>query len=229
MSTSIVTLPTNPSSGLPYFPAAAFKGLQLDVKRSIAFETAIIRAASGSEVAVSWREMPIITFDLTWDFLDDNDALIPEDQSGNAAYTEFATLMGFWQQQHGQLLPFYLRLSDLTKKAIDSMVTGQLIATGDGTTTTFQLCRTVGNYLEPIQMPDPAGTVTVYVNGVATSVTQLAGGIVQFASAPAAAALITADIPWVYLCRFDTDDAEWDQVYYLLHECKSLKLRTVIL
>jgi uncharacterized protein (TIGR02217 family) len=232
MSTTIVTLPTTVTSGLPYFPTSAFSGRAIDVKRTFAFDTTISKAASGRETAVSWREMPEYSFELDWNFVDDNDAMVQPSQSGAPTYTELATLIGFFQAQHGQLLPFYLRLSDLTFKPGDSLVTGQQIAIGDAVTTNFQLCRTVGSYLEPLQMPDPAGAVAIYVNGaqktVTTDYTILPAGIVQFTAAPALNAVISADIPFVYLCRFDADDMDVDQWAQFIYECKSLKLRTVI-
>ena len=228
MSTTIVTLPTSVTSGLPTFPTSAFSGLKLDVKRNVEFENTISRAASGRETGISWREMPIITFELAWEFVDNNDSLIPASQT----FTEFDQLTGFFEAQHGDLLPFYLRLSDLTFKASDSLVTGQQIATGDGSTTNFQLCRTVANYLEPIQMVDPAGVLNVYVNGalktLGTDYTYLGAGIIQFATAPANSAIISADIPFLYLCRFDASDMDTSQWAQFIHDCQSLKIRTVI-
>lgn len=232
MSTVIVTLPTSVSSGLPTFPASAFTGLKLDVDRDIAFDNTISRAASGRETGVSWRELPIITFELTWEFLDDNDALIVPSQTGAPTFTELDTLTGFFEDQHGDLLPFYLRLSDLTQKASDSLVTGQQIATGDGVTTNFQLCRTVGAYIEPLQLVDPAGVLNVYVNGAlqtsGSAYTLLPAGIVQFAAPPAVNAVISADIPFLYLCRFDAPNMSSAQWGLYIHECQSLKIRTVI-
>lgn len=232
MSTVIVTLPTSVSSGLPYFPTSAFSMLTLDVNREVAFENKISRSASGREVAVSWRELPIITFELNWGGLDANPANVPPSQTGAATFTEYDTLVGFYEAQHGSLLPFYFRLSDVTNLPSDSFVEGQQIGTGDGTTTNFQLCRTVASYLEPIQMVDPAGQLVVYVNGApktaGTDYTLLSAGIVQFTNAPIANAVISADIPWVYLCRFDADNMTTKQWAQSIHDAEALKLRTVI-
>ena len=232
MST-IVTLPTNPSSGLPTFPASIFSGLKLDVKRIDSFDNTESIAASGRRTAVSWRELPISEFEIEFEFLDNNDATMPQSSDGTIVFTEYDTLRGFFNERHGGLSPFYLRLSDLTHKPSDSLVTGQQIGTGNGTTVNWQLCRTVGTYLEPLQMPDPAGTVAVYVNGVVQTQAAggdyilLPGGIASFNAPPALNAVITADIPFVYLCSFD-GDGEWDQISYLLLECQTLKLKTVI-
>jgi uncharacterized protein (TIGR02217 family) len=229
MSSPIVTLPANVSSGLPYFPADQFAGLQLDVKRNIAFDNTLSRAASGRETGVSWRELPVTTFELDWAFLDANMATTPPSQDGSPVYPEFDKLLGFFSQQHGDLMPFYLKLSTLTLNPADSQVYGQQLAIGDGSTINFQLCRTVGPYLEIVQTPDPAATPVIYVDGALVSTwTLLPGGIIQFASAPALNAVISADFNWVYLCRFDAPDTDIDQFAYLVHECKTLKLRTVI-
>jgi hypothetical protein len=376
MSSPIVTLPANVSSGLPYFPADQFAGLQLDVKRNIAFDNTLSRAASGRETGVSWRELPVTTFELDWAFLDANTATTPPSQDGSPVYPEFDKLLGFFSQQHGDLMPFYLKLSNLTLNPADSQVYGQQLAIGDGSTVNFQLCRTVGPYLEIVQTPDPASHPTIYVdgitlydaagpnplqnadfalgdsgwikgtgwtvvsgtiagrtggaaaftgpgsaavtnvvgvpcvagqtvsascdvvgetgaNGAATvrinffdasstllatvnsvaaiagswtrisangtapagsvsftvdcavnlstnthpwyatnftvgSYSMLGGGIVQFAFAPPNGSIISADFNWVYLVRFDAPATDIDQFAYLVHECKTLKLRTVI-
>lgn len=229
MSSPIVTLPAS-ANGLQFFPAQKFSGLSIDLKRNVAFENIISRAGSGREVGVSWREMPIITLDLSWGFLDANPNTTPQPDDGSPAYTELDWLMGFFEAQHGDLLPFYLRVSDLPGQLpAASQAQGQAIGTGDGVTVNFQLCRTVGPYLEPVQMPDPAFTPVIYFNGiVATGWTLLPRGIIQFAVAPAVGKAITADFNWLYLCRFDQPEADFEQFAYLVQKCDSLKLRTVI-
>lgn len=230
MSSPIVTLPAA-ATGLQYFPAAKFSGLKIDLTRSVEFDNTISRAASGREVGVSWREMPIITLDLSWDFLDANSLTVAQPIDGSAAYTELAWLEGFFKAMHGDLLPFYLRVSDLPGRGPGaSQVRGQKIGTGDGTTVNFQLFRTDGPFPEPVQMPDPAFAPVLYLDGVkqTSGVTLQPRGIIQFTTAPAVGKVITADFNWVYLCRFNESAAEFDQFAHLAWECKSLKLRTVI-
>jgi uncharacterized protein (TIGR02217 family) len=226
MSNPIVTLPTNSNSGLPYFPASSFAGLKLDVKRTASFANTISTAASGRETGVSWREMPTYEFEIDFEYLDGNNY--------TTGQSDFDKLYGLFQERHGNLLPFYLNLSQLTLKTADYAVTGQTIGTGDGSTINFQLCRTVGTYLEPLQVPDPdADPPTIYVAGVkktaTTDYTLLTKGIIQFVAAPASGALITADIDFVYCCRFDAEEQEFDQWAKYMLDCQSLKLRTVIL
>lgn len=232
MSTAIVVLPTNPIT-TPLFPTSVFTGLKIDVKRTDAFENIESIAASGRRTAVSWREMPESHFEIGFNFLDANGNLIPPSTDGTIQFTEYDTLRGFFNAQHGGLLPFLLSLSDLTRNPTDSYVTGQQVGTGDGTTVNFQLNRTVASFLEPLQTVDPNGTLNVYVDGTlktyGSDYTVLTGGIVQFTSAPANTKVISADIPFLYLCTFDQDEADWDQISFLLHECQSLKLKTVIL
>jgi len=227
---TIVTLPTVLSTGLNTFPATKFQGLKLNFTRNVEFENTISRAASGREVGVSWREMPIITLELSWDFLDANPDTTPPSQDGSVSYTDLDWLDGFFRAQHGDLIPFYLRVADLPGQSpTDSQGRGQQIGTGDGTTVNFQLCRTVGPYLEPVQTIDSAVDPIIYFDGLpATGWTMLPKGIIQFTVAPANGTVITADFNWLYLCRFNDPAAEFEQFAYLAHECKSLKLRTVI-
>lgn len=232
MSTAIVVLPTNPIT-TPFFPVSVFTGLKIEVKRTDAFDNVESVAASGRRTAVSWREMPLSTFEVSFEFLDGNGNLIPPSMDGTIQFTELDTLRGFFNAQHGGLLPFLLRLSDLTRIPSDSLVTGQQFGTGDGTTVNFQLCRTVGSFLEPLQTIDPNGTLNVYVDGtlktLGTHYTILNAGVVQFTSAPALNAVITGDIPFAYICTFGQDEADFDQIALMLAECQSLKLKTVIL
>jgi uncharacterized protein (TIGR02217 family) len=212
----------------PSFPTN-LPGLTLDVKRGITYNTTVSKAASGRETAATWQECAIITFEINYEYLSADEGGVVQPQDGSAAYTDLDTLTGFFQARQGQLQPFLLRLAELTKKPADSMVQGQQIGIGDGTTTQFQLFRQVGNFFEPIQCP-VTGSVNIYVNGapVTTGWTLGTAGVITFASAPAASATISADFEWNYLCRFDEDSAEFNQFLYLLHECQTLKLRTVI-
>jgi uncharacterized protein (TIGR02217 family) len=73
---------------------------------------------------------------------------------------------------------------------------------GDGTSTVFQLARTIGQGIDLLQQ---VSGVTVYVNGTATAVTISATGVVTFSVAPAANAVITWAGSFRYLCQFAED------------------------
>ena len=86
----------------------------------------------------------------------------------------------------------------------------QIIGTGDGATTVFQLAKTYSsqtqNQVRNITRPQP-GTVIMAVNGTLNTnwTVDDTTGLVTFGTAPANAAVITAGF-WFYVpVRFDTD------------------------
>ena len=93
----------------------------------------------------------------------------------------------------------------------DYRVTGQLIGTGNGTQTAFQLTKTYTsggeNETRPLKKP-VSGTVKIYKDSVLQSsgvTVDYTTGVVTFTTAPAAGVLITADCEFDVPVRFDTD------------------------
>src|SRR5579884_4002345 len=163
------------------FPA--LRGLDWTVTLTPEFSTGIQQAKSGREVRVAYRQYPIFNVQLTYEFLRDDEKqtkyLDPDTQR-----TEFDQLVGFFLARQGAFDSFLLKISDLTGKAKHSHVDGQLIGTGDGVTTAFQLVRDWGG--ANILIQDPAGTPTVYVAGSPTTAfTMNSTGLITFTSAPA--------------------------------------------
>lgn len=188
------------------------------------FSTEVQQATSGREVRAAFWSAPLWKMSLTYEFLHD-DAL---HVNGNG-YTELQQLVGFFLARQGQFDSFLLDSAQLTRKPLDSTITGQAIGTGDGGATSFQLVRNIGGYIEPIQNPSNQ-SATVYVNGVAktqgTDYT-IANGMVTFTAAPAAGAAITADFQWLWRVHFAQDTLEFANFLYLLWECKKVELVSV--
>jgi uncharacterized protein (TIGR02217 family) len=92
----------------------------------------------------------------------------------------------------------------------DYVATGQVLGTGNGTQTTFQLTLTatagarsvVQNILYPL-----AGTVVIKLNGTPTAAftVNLTTGIVTMTSAPAGGVAVTADFQYATPVRFVSD------------------------
>lgn len=100
---------------------------------------------------------------------------------------------------------------------------------GDGTTTVFQLARSIGSGAYDI-IQNLNGSVNIYVNGTlqASGVSVSATGVVTFTSAPAAAATLTWSGNFYFLCRFDADSlADLARFAFngggALWECPSIK------
>jgi len=197
------------------------RGLAWDYTLTPTFSTGIQQATSGREVRAAFWSAPLWKISLTYEFLRDDAQHV--DPNG---YSELQQLVGFFLARQGAFDSFLIDLAQLTRKPLDSTISGQPIGTGDGSTTSFQLVRNIGGYLEQVQ--NPAGqSATVYVAGVRK--TQgvdytIANGIVSFASPPAAGAAITADFQWLWRVRFALDELEFGNFMYLLWECKEVEL-----
>ena len=137
-------------------------GMGWSLHRKPTWSTLVSSHVSGREVRAAQYANPIWNFELTFDGLD---------SSANNAYgalgaLSLQTLMGFFLAQQGQLGSFYFA------DPADFTVTGQNIGTGDGSTTSFQMVRTMGQYNEqmfapftpvaPSRAPTYPGLSTVY-------------------------------------------------------------------
>jgi uncharacterized protein (TIGR02217 family) len=79
---------------------------------------------------------------------------------------------------------------------------------GDGTSTQFQLARSIGGVAWDI-IQNLNGSATVYVNGTPTTPSSISStGLVTFSSAPGSGATLTWAGNFYFLCRFDDDTIE---------------------
>jgi uncharacterized protein (TIGR02217 family) len=185
-------------------------GLKWDVKKRPRFNTIVQRTASGKEVRAGLMSYPLWEFELSYDAL-----------RAAPAYAELQTLAGFFELMYGSLTAF--NYNDPT----DNSVTAQVIGTGNGAATQFQLVRSMGNFVEPVQN---VNVITgVYDNG--SPVTQGAGagkytinntGLVTFGTAPVAGHTLTWTGTYYFLCRFLDDIVEFNNFMYNLFECQKL-------
>jgi uncharacterized protein (TIGR02217 family) len=119
--------------------------------------------------------------------------------------TQAAEVISFFRARKGRAYGF--RFKDWS----DYRVTGQLIGTGNGIQTLFQLTKTYSSggeqEIRPLNKP-VSGTVRIYKDGVLQAsgvAVDHTTGLVTFTTAPAAGALITADGEFDVPVRFDTD------------------------
>lgn len=112
-------------------------------------------------------------------------------------------------------LDFASRALDKPNKVPTVTLTDQVIGTGDGATTSFQISKTYErgaySYARKIELP-VLSTVLIAVNGLDVSgsnpwtVTR-PGGVVSFTSAPSPGASITAGFLFDNIVRFESDDS----------------------
>jgi len=166
------------------------------------YSTDVIKTDSGYEVRNQRWSYPLFQFEFALEPGDRED----EDQIGLSADQKLSAFVNLWHAAAGQFNT--LRFRDWG----DWDVTNQEIATGDGTTKTFQLYRVykAGNVTRTRKITRPVtGSVTAYLDGVETAVTvDYDTGQITFAAAPTNGAAITADFQFDIPVRFADDQLE---------------------
>ena len=214
------------------FPA--LRGQTYSTHKKPTFATLVAEHVSGREVRDPQYVNPIWNFEITFSGLDSGAV----DRGLGAASLQ--TLMGFYLQMQGQYGSF------LFYDPTDFQVSAQAFGTGDGVTTTFQLARSLGGFLEPIVAPLVAsGTIAfgggqpsvsaaapvITAAGATVSASNYSisspGGIVTFTTAPASGAALAWSGSYAFLCRFDADDMDFEQFMAAIWRAESVKLRSL--
>ena len=199
----------------PSFPTLAGQGWS--VHKTPKFGTVVAPHVSGRKVRAALYVNPIWMFELVFNGLDGT----ATGQYGALGASSLQSLMGFFLQCQGQYATF------LFTDPSDDAVANQTMGIGNGTKTTFALTRLLGAFAEPV------GWVTaitaVYLNGVQ----QTTGWILTtpnsliFTSPPGNNVTIAASFTFAFLCRFDSDEVDFEQFMSNLWKVDSLKFRSV--
>jgi uncharacterized protein (TIGR02217 family) len=197
---------------LAIFPTLPGQGWS--IVKTPRFSTRVASHSSGREVRLGLYAHALYEFELTFDALDSSGA-----NAGLQAQS-LQSLMGFWLACAGQFGTF------LYVDPTDSVAANQVIATGDGATTTFTFGRAIGGYYEPVSYVTSVTGVTVG-GAPTTAYTLTAPNEIVFAAAPASGAAIAAGFAYGFQCRFLDDQAEFENFMSGLWRAKSLKFRQV--
>lgn len=204
---------------LPIMPALV--GLTWPLtRRGPIFDTSKELSVSGRTARYPRRITPRWQWELNFD------AVFQNYQSGTpyGGNADMATLAGFFAQLYGGAYPFQYLSAD------DNSVTGQALGTGDGATKTFQLVRALGGFTEKVNAPN---AVAVYVNGVLKTLgadySLSASGLVTFVAAPAAGAAVTWTGTYYWVCEFDDDLIEFEQIMSGIYQVRKLTFTSKIL
>lgn len=181
-------------------------GLAFPVKRSPKFKTHVAESASGREFRSSLMVYPRITYTLKYDFLSDAD---------------FKTIVGFFNLRRGSFESFKFADPD------DTSIAGQTIGVGNGSTTQFQLVRSLGGFTEPVY--DVGDLTGIYLDGVVQSsgYTISSTGLVTFSSAPTAGKVITWAGTYYWRVRFVDDHLDLDKFMHKLWQLGKVEFKTV--
>lgn len=189
-----------------------FPGLTFGVTRTPIWSTTPKRSVSGREFRSANMSYPRYKFKLGYEVLR---------QKG--AYTEFTTLVGFFNARQGAFDSFLFTDPD------DNTVAAQVIGTGDGSNKLFQLVRTFGGFVEPVF--DANSAPLIYVGGVLKTLTVdytiNTVGLVTFVTAPGAGVSVTWTGTFYRRVKFTQDSAEFAKFMANLWELKTLEIETV--
>ena len=204
----------------PWFPD--LPGFAWGRTRTPKLNTLIQTSASGLEARQALQTLSRREWKLDFNYLREG-----------TPWFDVESLEGFYLSQLGPLNTLLFR------DQYQNTCTGQFIATGDGSTTTFQLQRTVQGYTEPVFAVDTRGAHTygpytrpaavtpqAYVSGLPVSATfATETGVLTLATASGTSGNpITATFSYGFRVRFEDDSIDFDNLWAAVNEMKQLKL-----
>ena len=156
----------------------------------------------------------------------------------NAGYgvksrADMAAVLAFFEERRGRLHGF-LWHDGLDFASGPGSPTDQVIGTGDGVRTSFQLSKTYGASFDPYRRPitrPVAGTVRLAVAGSELPggwSVDLGSGIVSFSVPPAMGAAVTAGFQFDVPVRFDTDRLDVELSHFDGAEVPSIPLVEIL-
>ena len=152
---------------------------------------------------------------------------------GVKSLDDIQNVVAFFEERRGRLYAFRFKDHTDFKSCAPSQnisATDQVIGTGDGTTTAFQLIKKYGStrsYLRTILAP-VLGTVVISVNGISSTqfTADFTTGLVTFnaGNIPPIGAVITAGFEFDVPVRFDTDQIKINLAHFASGEIPEIPL-----
>lgn len=195
-------------------------GLGYKIPRTVIWNTDVQESIAGLENRISYYIYPRYSWEFNFSIL-----------RSNNGYTELQNLLGFYNQMQGQFTAF------LYKDPDDYIVSSQVIGTGDGSSTIFQLVKTFGSFIEPVIAPDTSSTFNVYFTSslqAASSYTvspyssgSASSGVITFKTAPSSGTAINASFQYYYACRFNADKQAFSLNYSGAYSASKVTIESV--
>ncbi len=178
---------------MPPMPMSMSAGL----KKNPHFNSIRFKGPAGINAAVALKPYPTWEFEFSLDHITGHE---------HTAASTVAQMLGTFMATAGGANLF------LFTDPQDNTVSGAQFGVGNGTSTAFQLSRNIAGAVDIIQNLN--GSPSIYVGGTLTAPTSIsATGVVTFATAPAAGAVLTWSGSFYYLCRFDNDSIDATRSY----------------
>src|ERR1700730_397986 len=208
-------VPDTPGGVQMPFNFPALPGLSWSVHKRPSFSTRVASHVSGREVRLPFYAVTLYEFELTIEGMDSSSAY------PGLGVNSLQSLLGLYIKCQGQFGTF------LYTDPTDNAVTGQAIATGDGSTTVFTFVRTLSGATEPASWVTSVSNI--YLNGVnqPSGWTLMTPNTLTFTAAPSNSAAITASFSYAFNCRFLDDQEDFENIMNGLWQVQSLKFRSV--
>lgn len=184
-------------------------GITWECSKKPLFSTIVRTSASGRELRASMQSYPTWMFTRKYEFL--RDSMVN-------GVNELKVIVGFFLLRMGSFDSFLYEDPD------DNSVIDQQVAIGNGTTKTFQLVRSFGGFLEPTM--NVKAITDVKIDGVAT--TEYVHGTlgrITFNDAPGVGEIVSWSGSYYFRCRFNDDDADFEQFLKKFWQLKKLEFR----
>jgi uncharacterized protein (TIGR02217 family) len=186
-----------------------FTGLKWGVVKVPMHKTGIKETPSGREFRTRYMTYPRYLYKLSYEVLRET-----------VGFTELQQLIGLFNTHGGSFESFLFPDPD------DNAVTAQVVGTGTGSATQFQLVRTLGGFVEPVYAVN--GSPSIYLDAVLQSsgYTISSSGLITFTSAPGNGVVVTWTGSYYWRVRFVQDRTEFVQFLKQLWEARSVELIT---
>lgn len=171
-------------------------GLKAERGRVVRFSTEILTATSGKEFRTGRMANPIYEFSLPHEFLRET-----------GGRTELRTLEGFFLARRGAWDSFLYTCPH------DCETVEETFGIGDGQRNAFQLMRSYGEFMEPVQNVGEIRSIrrAGQLLRLGTDYTVSATGVVVFAATVPAGAELRWSGSFYFRCRFKQDDMSFDR------------------
>lgn len=193
----------------------SFQGWSYNKEKKPIWKTNVYEATSGRENRIQKWSYPRYKISITYNFMTDKNVPGVTLDKG-----DIERLQGFFNKVGGNAEDF-LFLDD-----IENSCTNQTFALGDASTKTFQLLRSLNDYVEPVN--GIAEAPHIYIDGVETNAfTWNNNGFITFTTAPAVGAVLSWSGRYYFRVRFENEQLELSRTFEGLWEGIEVNLITV--
>lgn len=192
------------------------KGLTYPITKVPHWNTLQNQTISGVKKFLQMYTYPYYEIKLSFSYLGDE----------NSKTDDIHSLLSFYNQLGGAGQDFLFADPYFEDNSVDKLQFGE----GDGTSTSFRLLRAYGDTVEPVFGISQAPTIYIRQGGILTEATNYTWdktGLITFETAPPLNSSLLWSGNWFYRCHFQSDEAEFNQIFQGGWELEELVLESI--